>query len=156
MLKTASLTLALLATTAAPALADERIPADALAPIQVIYQLLGQGHDLRGLEFNKGIYRADIRTKDGRIVSLGVDPRSGELLPHAFLGRQRNGHIEAVPVSAADAVQKVAGDGHHQVVELEFKNDIYKVKARDDAGALARYAVDARTGALSGGKHARD
>lgn len=129
------------------AAASEGPTADMLPPTYIAYQLLGQGHDLRGLDLEKGIYRARIHTNQDRLVTLGVDPRNGELLPHAFLSEEAP--VDRSPAPAFDAgaaMQAVALDGHWDVRELKLREGFWKVEACDDAGVTAEFRIDAKSG----------
>ncbi|MBW7852056.1 MAG: PepSY domain-containing protein [Rhodospirillales bacterium] len=133
--------------------ASDKVPADALPPTYVAYQLVGEGHDLRGLEFEDGAYEARLRRPDGALVKVAVDARTGEARPATDSDRRRADRSPAPKIGAADAIQAVAMEGHWDVVKFKHRDGVWRVVARDDAGVAAKFTVDAETGAVRTREH---
>jgi len=131
--------------------ASDNIPADILGPTYISYQLVGEGHDLRGLEFENGVYEARLGGPDGRLSKVAVDPRSGQVLT-ASAETTRHSRAAAPKVSATDAIQTVAMQGYWDIVELKHRDGVWRVEARDDAGVTGAFRVDAETGAMLAAK----
>lgn len=128
--------------------ASDSIPADLLPPTYITYQLVGEGHDLRGLEFEDGVYEARLSGPGGRLSRVEVDPRSGQVLTTGTAD-QRHGDLAPPPkVNAADAIQTVAEQGYWDIVELKHRDGVWRVEARDDAGRKGTFRVDAETGSV--------
>lgn len=142
---------AILALGSAAALADDRIPAEALSPAYVVHKLAADGHELRSIEFKDGAYRVDVATGDGRTYRATVDPADASLNPHAFVGRGlRADQAPAGSLSSSIIVQLVDAAGYPDLVELEMKNGMWKVEAQDATGRKAKLWADPVTGAIAG------
>jgi uncharacterized membrane protein YkoI len=141
----------------AVARADDVIPAGALPPAALVHQLVADGHDLRRLDYERGRYEARIRTAQGRLVKVAVDPRTGRpYAPQASWDKDGKDGGPAVAVTAVEAIVAAAGEGHYDVRELEFRDGRYRVTAADDAGIPARVEVDAADGRVASVVHFRD
>ncbi|MGE5547065.1 MAG: PepSY domain-containing protein [Solirubrobacterales bacterium] len=132
---------------ATAASAEERIPATALPPTHIVHKLVGDGVDLRGLEYERGAYEARVRTTDGKLIKMAVDPLSGDFTDSR--SRVRDDAGPAPRLSASDAVMAVAATGHWDVSEIEYRGGAWMVRASDDKGASARFAVDDTSGQLA-------
>jgi uncharacterized membrane protein YkoI len=153
MTTTKILIAAAIAALSVPALAvaDDRVPETVLPPAAVIHQLVADGHDVRKVEFERGRYDALVRTNDARLVKMAVDPLTGKAISAS--DRAKRTDVQAVPVSAVQAIVAAAEEGHYDVTELEFRDGRYRVQARDEAGKSARVEIDAQTGQIASIKH---
>lgn len=129
------------------AAADDKIPASALSPAYIVHKLAADGTELRSIEFKGGAYVVDVATSDGRTYRAAVNPDTGDLNAHAFLGRALQADTApANSLSASLIVQQIAAAGYDDLIEMEMKNTLWKVKARDAAGRPAKLWVDPVTG----------
>lgn len=139
----------LLGAGASVAAADERIPSGVLSPAYIIHKLAADGTELRSIEYKRGAYIVDVATGEGRTYRAAVDPDSGELNSHAFMGRTfATDSAPAGSISRSLIVQAVANAGFGEVIEMEMKNTLWKVKAQDDAGRVVKLWVDPVTGSI--------
>jgi len=151
--KIALLATALVAAGTA-ALADDRIPTTAFPPAAIIHQLVADGYDVRKLEFERGRYDVQVRSTDGKLLKLAADPTTGKAYsPSATANRSPRDAGAAVPTNAAEAITLAAMEGHYDVTELKFRDGIYRIEARDSAGAPARIDVDAQTAQIAQIQH---
>lgn len=129
------------------AAADDRIPASALSPATVVHKLAAEGTELRSIEYKRGAYVVDVATGDGRTYRAAVDPDTGDINAQGVPGRAlRADTAPANSLSASLIVQQVAAAGYEDMIEMEMKNTLWKVKARDAAGRQAKLWVDPVTG----------
>lgn len=126
--------------------AAETPTANILPPTYIVHQLVSQGYDVREVEFDDGVYEAEVRNAEGRIVEVEIDPISGALLsPPPAPATQPD---PSVAIDASTAIETVAMAGYWDITELDWKNGAYRISARDDAGSKARFTVDARSGQI--------
>lgn len=88
MTRRASIAVLIALLMAAPFAATAQLATDPaeLTPAQVRRQLTDRGFDVRSITRHMEIYKVEVATIDGsRTVFMGVDPRTGRLLPHAFI-----------------------------------------------------------------------
>ncbi len=126
--------------------AAETPSADVLPPTYIVHQLVGLGYDVREVEFEDGVYEAEVRNAEGKIVDVEIDPISGALLSAAPAPAPQPD--PSVAVNAAAAIETVALAGYWDITELDWKNGAYRIRARDDAGSSARFTVDGRSGQI--------
>lgn len=128
--------------------ASDAVPADVLPPTYITYQLVGDGQDLRGLEYENGVYEARLSGPDGRLSKVAVDPRTGAVLTASSSQGRQAAAAPTPKVNAADAIQTVAMQGYWDIVELKHRDGVWRVKARDDAGKKGTFRVDSETGSV--------
>lgn len=133
----------LAAGIAAPAFAQEILP-----PTYVVHKLTAEGVQLRSLEPEHGIYEAEVVTTDGRIVKVGVDPRTGDLTDAYSHARARVAKEPAPAINAAQAIMAAANTGYWDVREVEYEHGRWEIEARNDLGWKRTVTVDGVTGAL--------
>lgn len=137
---------ALATILAAPALARDELPPNALPVTYVVHKLVGDGLDLRGLEKEHGTYQARIAAGDGTIITVGVDPLTADLTDAFSHARVRPAKGSAPTVNASEAVMASAATGYWDVSEISYRQGRWEVEARDDHGRERDVTVDEHTG----------
>jgi hypothetical protein len=132
----------------APALAADELPAGYLPIGEVAHKLIDKGYDLRGLEMTHGYYMALVLTKEGLLRSLGINPRTADALPPAFMGGKDLPEDFRPKVTAAEVLKIAAAQDRKDLVALRLEDDVWAVEARNSAGQLGTLRVDAMTGQL--------
>ncbi len=134
---------ALAAGIAAPAFAQEALP-----PTYVVHKLTADGVQLRALEAEDGIYEAKVLTTDGRIVKVGVDPRTGDLTDAYSHARTRAAKSPEPAVNASQAIMAAAATGYWDVREVDYEHGRWEIEALNDQGRERTVTVDGITGAV--------
>jgi hypothetical protein len=131
----ATLSAAFLATAA---IADSRL----LTMSEIAKRLQAVGYsNIKEIEFEHGLYYAEVYSKDGCALKLKIDPYTGEY--------QRPGVNKLEGLSLSDALKKAAAAGYLQVNRAEVKGGIYELRALDAQGHKVKVLVDPATGNLS-------
>lgn len=143
-MKTLSILSVLAVAIAAPAFAQEPLPATYL-----IHKLTVDGLELRSIEAERGAYEARVVATDGSIVKVGVDPQTVDLTDAYSHATPRTADGAAPKVNAAEAIQAAANTGYWDVRELNFKRGQWLVDARDDQGRSRTVTVDGGTGMVN-------
>ncbi len=140
-----------IAALSLPAMAGDIAPPEALTTAYVVHKLASDGLEVRDIEFENGIYVADIATGDGHTYRAAVDPLTATANPHAFANRALGrDEAPAGSLSSSIIVQLLDAAGYPQIAEMEIENGLWKVKARDAAGQKAKLRVDPISGAIAG------
>lgn len=126
-------------------------PQDVLPPAGIINKMVGEGHDLRALDLERGIYAATIRAPSGQLATFAVDAKTGELLPQP--AKLSPTTAPEVSLNAVDAMIAASGEGHWNLSELKWKQGAYVVEARDDTGTEARFTIDPNSGKVTDSRH---
>lgn len=142
-MKTLSILSVLALGIAAPALAQDNLPATYL-----VHKLTADGLELRSLEPEDGVYEARVVATDGQLVKVGIDPQTAELTDAYSHAKARPASGPAPAVNAAQAIQAAATTGYWDVREVEYKRGHWQVEARNDQGRERTVTVDGTTGAV--------
>lgn len=137
MNKLASLTVALTLGFAGAAMAQQQ----AMTETQVQAQLAAQGYtDIHDLEFEHGMWMADVRSGDGNHTKVRVDPKTGQVYPEEMVS-----HLSERDVRAA-----LSADGYTDVHDVDYDDGIWQAKARNNAGKKVELEIDPSTGKVIG------
>ena len=125
-----ALTLSLAAGTAAaqaPAGVDD-----------VIRQLNAAGYtEVRDLEFDDGLWEAEVRGKDGRWHDVAVDGASGELMD------DRGGRAL---LPAAEITAALTAAGYRDIHDLDLDDAVWEADATNAQGQRVELRLNAHTG----------
>ncbi|HLN25590.1 MAG TPA: hypothetical protein VK558_16570 [Patescibacteria group bacterium] len=133
--------LSLLALSA-PAMAADALPQGYLPIGEVAHKLIDKGYDLRGLEMTHGYYMALVHIDGDMLRTLGVNPRTAEPLPPAFMGGKDIPEEFRPKVTAAEVLSIAAAHDIKDLAALSLDDDVWVVEARN--GGILR--IDAMTG----------
>lgn len=135
-----------LATAAGGALAHDhdrgdRRAADSMTAPQVRAALEADGYtDIRDVEFDDGMWKADAKSAEGRDVDLRIDAKTGRIYPE-----------NATPtLGEADIRAKLSAAGYTNVRDVEFDDGLWKAEADDRDGRKVDLRLDGGTGAIVG------
>src|SRR5690606_13498514 len=127
--------LALAATmvvAALPAMAQ-----DALTAAEVRARIEAQGYTkVNDVEFEDGVWTADVRSADGNRVDLSINPVTGEIYPDE----------QVANLGEADIKAKLAAAGYANVHDIEFDDGVWKAEAEDAQGKDVELRLDPGTG----------
>lgn len=122
------------------------LPAGSLPATHVVHALVVDGLDLRSLDVRHGAYAARIGTGSGEVVTVGIDPVTGEITDAFSSVPARRDESPAPGIDAAGAIMAVAGEGFWDIGRVELKGDAWRVEARNDSGQTGHFMVDAASG----------
>lgn len=95
--------------------------------------------EIRELEYDDGLWEAEVRLPDGRWHDVAVDGRSGELLD------ERSGR----PIlGSQDILARLAAAGYADVRDVDLEDAIWEIDARRADGSRVELRVNAHTGAV--------
>ncbi|WP_156612624.1 hypothetical protein [Paramagnetospirillum marisnigri] len=119
-------------------------PVSDLPPAAIVHQLVADGHDVRGIKCKPGVCSAAIRDSFGVVNQHAVNAETGKAVKNGITSRfvHMPGPRE---VSAMDAMLAVAQVGHFNLISIEYRGGNYNVLAKDDAGEVGRFKVNAAT-----------
>ncbi|MFC4727189.1 PepSY domain-containing protein [Coralloluteibacterium thermophilus] len=102
--------------------------------------LRAAGHaEVRDLEFDDGLWEADVRRADGRWSDVHIDPATGEILDPED-GRTL---LDAAAVAAA-----LEGAGYTAIRDLEREDALWEADALDPQGRPVELRIHGATGAV--------
>jgi uncharacterized membrane protein YkoI len=130
----ASITLALTLATGAASADVIRGGVDAVVKIQAA------GYsEIRELEFDDGLWEAEVRLPDGTSHDIAIDARSGEILD------DRSGR----PIlRSEEIVHRLTAAGFADIRDIDLEDAIWEVDARRADGARVELRVNAHSGAV--------
>ena len=133
-MKTLPLALALTLSLAAGSVAAQS-PAGAA---DVTRQLNAAGYtEVRDIEFDDGVWEAEVRGKDGRWHDVAVDGTSGELMD------DRGGRAL---LPATDITAALTAAGYRDVHDLDLDDAIWEADATNAQGQRVELRINAHTG----------
>lgn len=95
--------------------------------------------EIRELEFEDGLWQAEVRLPDGRWHDVAVDARTGELLD------DRSGR----PIlGSEDILTRLAAAGYTDIRGLDLEDAIWEVDARRADGGRVELRVNGHTGVV--------
>jgi uncharacterized membrane protein YkoI len=111
-----------------------RGPEDAIARIQVAGYA-----EVRELEYDDGLWEAEVRLPNGMWHDVAVDARTGDVLD------DRSGR----PIlGSQDILSRLAAAGYTEVRDIDLEDAIWEVDARRPDGSRVELRVNAHTGAV--------
>jgi hypothetical protein len=95
--------------------------------------------EIRELEFEDGLWEAEVRLPDGSWHDIAVDARSGEILD------DRSGR----PIlRSEDIVNRLSAAGYAGIRDIDLEDAIWEVDAHRGDGTRVELRVNAHTGAV--------
>ncbi|WP_164972207.1 PepSY domain-containing protein [Luteimonas sp. YGD11-2] len=92
---------------------------------QVRAALEGEGfRNVRDLEFEHGLWSADVDSADGNKIDVYLDPASGEVFPDNATARISENEVRA----------RLTAGGYQHIDDVEFDDGIWKAEARNAQG----------------------
>jgi len=95
----------------------------------------GYGH-VRDVEFDDGLWEAEVRRQNGRWSDVHVDPTTGDVLDAST----------ATLLSAADVIVLLANQGYEVTGGLEREDGLWEAEASDAQGQRLDLRIDGRNG----------
>jgi len=113
------------ATRAAPADPARHAMHATMSEAQVRSALEGEGfRNVRDLEFEHGLWSADVDSADGNKIDVYLDPATGEVFPDNAAARVSENEVRA----------KLTAAGYQHIDDVEFDDGIWKAEARNAQG----------------------
>jgi hypothetical protein len=123
------------------AFADDKVPADAISFSKLLSSLHNAGYNVvLKVEFDDGVYKANVIDPQGRQIKVSIEPTSGEVIKPKS---------ETNQLSMMDAVKKVENAGYHNFYKITSGHDKYEIKALDKDNKKVAIEVDTKTGKIS-------
>lgn len=95
--------------------------------------------EIRDLEFDDGIWQADVRLADGRWHDVALDPTTGELID------DRSGR----PIlDSQQVIAKLSAAGFRDFRDMDLEDGIWEVDATRQDGARVELRINGHTGAV--------
>jgi hypothetical protein len=136
MKKIASLTIALTMGFSGALIAQA-----ALTEPQVQARLSAQGYTgIDDLRFHDGVWMAHARSGDGHRTEVRIDPKTGQIYPEEQVSR----------LSERDVRAALSTEGYTRVHDVDYKDGVWKAKARNAAGKRVKLLIDPSTGRVIG------
>ena len=96
-----------------------------MSEAQVRSALEGEGfRNVRDLEFEHGLWSADVDSADGNKLDVYLDPATGEVFPDNAAARVSENEVRA----------KLTAAGYQHIDDVEFDDGIWKAEARNAQG----------------------
>lgn len=120
---------------------------DDLPPAAIVHQLVADGHEIRGIKCKPAVCKADIRDSFGIVNQHAVNAKTGQITRNSILSR-----FVQVPapreITGVAAMLAVAYAGHYDLISMDYRGGMYDIRAKDDAGDIGRFKVNAVTKAV--------
>lgn len=87
--------------------------------------------NVRDLEFEHGLWSADVNSADGSKLDVHLDPASGEVFPDNATARITDQEVRA----------KLSAAGYQHVDDVEFDDGIWKAEARNAQGQKMKLRI---------------
>ena len=125
--------------TLALALSAGTVAAQAPAgPADITRILNGAGYtEIRDVEFDDGVWEADVRAADGRWHDVAVDASNGELM---------DDHSGRPLITATELGARLASAGYRDVHDLDLDDAVWEADATSAAGQRVELRINAHTG----------
>jgi uncharacterized membrane protein YkoI len=95
---------------------------------------------INDVHFKEGVWTADAKSADGNHVEVKVDAMTGKIIPDEHVAK----------VSKDQVIVKVQDAGYTNVHDVDFEGGVWKVEAKDSAGADVELKVDPDDGHILG------
>ena len=107
-------------------------------PDDITRQLNAAGYnEVRDVEFDDGLWEAEVRGRDGRWHDVAIDGASGDLMD------DRGGRAL---LPAAEVTQRLAAAGYRDVHDLDLDDAVWEADAVTAAGQRVELRINAHTG----------
>ena len=117
-------------------------PTNDLPPAAIVHQLVADGHEVRGIKCKPGVCTVAIRDNFGIVNQYAVNARTGQVIKNGILSRFA--HVPGVgEINGIDAMLAAAQVGHFNLISIEYRGGTYDIRAKDDAGEIGRFKVNA-------------
>lgn len=109
-------------------------------PADVEAKLQAAGYsDIKDIEFDSGLWEADVRRADGRWADIAIDPATGEVFD------SRDGRTIMDARSITDAL---AAAGYTEVTDLDRDGALWEAEARDPQGQRVELRISGIDGRI--------
>jgi len=139
--KLAPLTLTLALGTLALGISATAAAQQAMTEPQVQGQLTAQGYTrVHDLKFKDGMWYAEAKSANGSRVDLRIDAKTGQVYPDKQVSQ----------LSKDDVRAALETQGYTHVHDVDFRDGMWKAKARNPAGNRVKLKIDATSGKVVG------
>lgn len=95
--------------------------------------------DVRDLEFDDGLWEAEVRNRDGRWHDVALDPATGELMDDRS-GREL--------MTAGVVIARLEAAGYTEVRDLDLDDAVWEADARGRDGQRVELRINAHSGGV--------
>lgn len=135
-MKLSTLALALAITFGASAAFAQAVA----GPADIEKRLVAAGYsEVRDIEFDDGLWEAEVRGADGRWHDVAVQADTGEVLDD-------RGPRAVLP--AAEVIKRIEAAGYTQVHDLDLDDAVWEADALDAKGERVELRINGHTGAV--------
>lgn len=122
---------------------SDRIPFSAVPLEKIVSNLQEQGYKaIKSVEFDDGIYEAEVVTDQGQKLELKINPASGEI----------TNKPTPLKISINEALIKAKEAGYVDPYEVEVKDNGYKIKAFEGkSDNKEKIFINGQTGVITTG-----
>ncbi|GAB2489647.1 PepSY domain-containing protein [Arenimonas alkanexedens] len=108
------------------------------APIDVTERLKSAGYaEVRDIEFDDGLWEAEVRHADGRWHDVALDPATGELMDN---------RSQQALLGIDEVLSRLASAGYTQVQDLDLDDAVWEADALATDGRRIELRINAHTG----------
>jgi hypothetical protein len=133
-MKTPTLLLALSLALAATVASAQPVA----GPADVVERLKSAGYaEARDIEFDDGLWEAEVRHADGRWHDVALDANTGEVM---------DDRSQRALITAGDLVAGLEKAGYTEVRDLDLDDAVWEADARANDGSRVELRVNAHTG----------
>ena len=133
---TSRIALALLLSLSAGSVAAQAVA----GPADVGARLQSAGYsEFRDIEFDGGLWEAEVRGSDGRWHDVAIDAATGDVLD------ERSGRAL---LTATQVEAKLTAAGYTAITDLDLDDAIWEAEATDPTGRRVELALNGHTGAV--------
>lgn len=141
MIKKTLLALSLGCMLSFSAFADDKVPSDVMPFSKLLTSLHSAGYNVvLKVEFDDGVYKANVIDAQGRQIKVTIAPASGEVIKPKGDGNQ---------LTMMEAVKKAEAAGFHDFSKVTCGHDKYEIKALDKDNKKVSIDVDTKSGKIS-------
>lgn len=116
---------------------------DGFSEQQVRDALAAQGYTaIEDVERDDGLWEAEARREDGRVLDLRIDPRTGAIYPEDG----------TTTLAEADVQAALAAAGYSRVHDVDFDDGLWEAEAFDASGVEWQLYLDPRDAQIVGRK----
>lgn len=114
------------------------LAADPMGPKQVIFLLQQAGYrEIRDIEFDDGLWEAEVRRPYGRWEEISIEPDTGEI--HDLRGQR-----EAMPMRKL--LETLEGQGYRDFTDIDRDAGVWNIEATDTHGRRMELKVSGHDG----------